>query len=568
MASTTPAFKLGQPHLQLAMACAVWACLVSNGLFGQDTPAPDRHENSLSQSFLPIPGTAVLFATTETRVRDFKAFVDASKHAWSFKPHFAQADDHPVVGVNLQDALAFCNWLTTTERSTGKINATQTYRLPTSTEWSAAAGIARARKPGAELTAEETLSDQRRFPWGTTWPPPVNSANLAENNIPGFTDPDIFTAPVGKTPASPDGLFDLAGNAWEWTWESNLSTSPKGQLRGGSWAYFNEECLRSSYIYEVPADLRSATIGFRPVFEDRQRTVRLAEVAKKQSEDSLKERREEMIQAAKVSATPDEIAAMRQRLAGDPLAQEPAIDPSKLKPVAPGKAHTNTVGMILLPLPGGRTLLADSEVSSRQYQAFLDATKKPWPDKPSHITSPDHPAASVTWHDAVAYCQWLTEKERAAGLIPATASYRLPGDQEWSTAAGLDSEKGSDPAQRDAQNTDHFPWLGAKDWPPPPRSVNLDAPKIKNYDDPHAYTCTVKSNEPNERGFYELGGNVAEWCAEKWPALTGERVIRGGSWLSSDRDDLLTSRRHHAPEQAARANIGFRCALELPPTAP
>ncbi len=530
-----------------------------------------RHQNSLGQVFLPVPGTAVLFAVTETTVTQFAAFLKASRHEWAFVPHFPQEDDHAVVGVNLQDALAFCTWLTESERANGKIAADQSYRLPVNDEWSAAAGLARARKRSTELTAEETLADQQRFPWGLRWPPPANAANLAERDIPGYDDPFEFTAPVGKFTPTADGLHDLAGNVWEWVWDAGINIRPKSRLRGGSWAYFNEECLRSSYEYEVPADLRASTIGFRVVFEDRARSASLLAAADRLEANPALAGIGLSSTAADSQSSAEELAAMRQRLAagGDnaPATADANPNPADLKPAQAGARHVNTLGMALIPLPSaeGRVLLGENEVSAREFEAFLATTNQGWPDKPQHISTPAHPAAGISWQTAAAFCEWLTRSQQEAGLIPASARYRLPTDLEWSAAAGLDSEEGSDPARRDGKNDTHFPWDG--DWPPPPRAANLDASKIPGFDDPHAYTCAVASNNTNARGFRELGGNVAEWCLDEWPDKPGDRVYRGGSWLSSERAELLTAKRHHAPPDALRGNIGFRCALELPAAA-
>lgn len=556
------------PPLPRRLAAAALA-LLSYPWLGAQTE-PETHESSLGQRFLAVPGTTVLFAAHETRVREFRAFTQASGHAWSFTPHFPQDDDHPAVGVSLQDALAFANWLTETERAAGKLNAAQLYRLPTDTEWSAAGGVARARKPGATLTAEESLGDQRRFPWGLAWPPPAGAGNLAEGDIPGYTDAYRHTAPVGQFTASADGLYDLTGNVWEWTWDAELKSTQTGHLRGGSWAYFNEEALRSSYVYEVPPELRAATVGLRLVFEDRQRTARLIAEAQKQKEAQLLAGRSQVLGATMTGANEEEIQAMRERLAGtaggSATPGQPA--PASLTPARPGAAHTNSLGMTLLPLPGGRALLGQTEVTARQYELFLKATGQTWPDKPAHLSSPEHPAAGIPWQSAAAFCDWLTRSQAEAGLIPAGARYRLPTDVEWSAAAGLTDESGADPEARHSKTDDHFPWSPATAWPPPLRSANLDAPKIPGFDDAHAYTCAVTANEPNALGFHELGGNVSEWCADAWPGAPEERVHRGGSWLSSSREELLTSRRGHAPQDVSRGNIGFRCALELPATAP
>jgi len=521
------------------------------------------HRSVLGQAFVQVPGTLVWFATTETTIGDFKRFVDQSGHPWAYEPHFGQSPNHPAVGIRLQDAIAFCNWLTEHERRLGRLQETQGYRLPTASEWSAAAGVERARQQG-DLSTAQTMADQKRFPWGPTWPPPADAANLAEDNIERFADSYPYTAPVGRGESSPEGLFDLAGNVWEWTLDLDLHSGTKGQLRGGSWASFHPDTLKSAFVYEVPADLQAPTIGFRVVFEDKQRSATLLAAADQARRDELERRRSALLAGQDEELSPEDLEAMRQRLAGSAASAEQLPDPSSLKPITSGEPFSNSMGMIMLPLRTPSVRLSDTEVTAQAYELFLKDNSRTWENRPSHITSPRHPAAAISWRDAVLFCEWLTRREREAGLIPPQASYRLPLDREWSAAAGLFDEVGKDPAERHLGVTDHFPWHNPRVWPPPTGKANLDAPNLEGFDDNFAYTCEVRATEPNELGFYELAGNVAEWGADAWPDEPTVRVVRGGSWLSSRREDLLTSARHRVPADQTRDNLGFRCALQLP----
>ena len=73
-------------------------------------------------------------------------------------------DDHPVVNVNWEDSVAFCDWLSKKE---GKV-----YRLPTDREWSYAVGI--GTKEEKRLTPEKLDAKLKEmYPWGKTWPPPL-----------------------------------------------------------------------------------------------------------------------------------------------------------------------------------------------------------------------------------------------------------------------------------------------------------------------------------------------------------------------------------------------------------
>ncbi len=70
----------------------------------------------------------------------------------------------------------------------------------------------------------------------------------------------------------------------------------------------------------------------------------------------------------------------------------------------------------------------------------------------------DHPVVGVSWDDAQAFCQWLTQKEQAEGKLPKGVKYRLPSDEEWSWAVGLPAELGSTPAEKNGRNSVDFPW--------------------------------------------------------------------------------------------------------------
>ena len=150
------------------------------------------------------------------------------------------ADENPVVGISWYAASSYCLWLSMLE-SKGERN--DLYRLPTEIEWEwAAAG-----------------NEKREYPWGSTAPTP-KLANYRDGYIGA-------TTPVGAYPdgATPEGLYDMAGNVWEWmeNWHDN---DPYFRaLRGGSW-FYNAEYLRcSSRVGSDFPVFRFNLIGFRVV---------------------------------------------------------------------------------------------------------------------------------------------------------------------------------------------------------------------------------------------------------------------------------------------------------------
>lgn len=145
-------------------------------------------------------------------------------------------------------ATAYCLWLSLLE-SGGK--DTGLYRLPKEAEWEWAAG-GRCDKPDKPLKA-------RKYPWGDTPEPSSKYANYDNN--------EGATTPVGRYPdgATPEGLYDMAGNVWEWM--ENLYREDKKwkSLRGGSWNNSSEYLACSYRNYGFNPDGRLSNIGFRVV---------------------------------------------------------------------------------------------------------------------------------------------------------------------------------------------------------------------------------------------------------------------------------------------------------------
>jgi sulfatase modifying factor 1 len=101
-------------------------------------------------------------------------------------------DEHPVVHVAFEDAQAYANWI-------GKT-------LPTEADWEFAA---RGGLAGAEFVwGDEFMPDGK--PMANTWQGEFPWQNLMQDGYEG-------TAPVGSFPPNAYGLYDMAGNVWEWT---------------------------------------------------------------------------------------------------------------------------------------------------------------------------------------------------------------------------------------------------------------------------------------------------------------------------------------------------------------
>jgi hypothetical protein len=262
----------------------------------------------------------------------------------------------------------------------------------------------------------------------------------------------------------------------------------------------------------------------------------------------------------------------------------PPVAPAKGPPFVHSLPFVNSLGMRFMPVPitngpaaGENILFSIWETRRRDYAAYASEkgdTDESWKNAEQngqpvgHLD--DHPVVCVRWGYAVDFCAWLTRKERALGKIPLRAEYRLPTDAEWSYAVGIgDREDASQtPDMKVWKIKGVYPWGTA--WPPPDRVGNYyNLGEDDNggfslrtgYADGYQTTAPVGSLAANRYGLFDLGGNVEEWSGSKYRVERDERVLRGGSWGSSDGLRMLSS--HRESSFSGSVYIGFRCVLVL-----
>jgi len=263
--------------------------------------------------------------------------------------------------------------------------------------------------------------------------------------------------------------------------------------------------------------------------------------------------------------------------------------------------YVNSLGLEFIPVPGKEGVwMCRTETRVRDFRAYAEAvdyvqtgganvlkvnktesggyttawevdTSASW-EKPGFAQSEDHPVVCVSWEEARAMAGWLSSEEK--GLV-----YRLPTDAEWSAAVG---------------SVGKYPWGNA--WPPPVGSGNYfgkEGPKswpgsgwntAYEHNDGAERTARIASYTENRFGFFDLGGNVFEWCEDEYkasmndadaleeiPALKNEkhsdgtpfRVLRGGSWSSSAEVFLRSSSRDRGHPALRGGNYGFRLVVAV-----
>jgi formylglycine-generating enzyme required for sulfatase activity len=236
----------------------------------------------------------------------------------------------------------------------------------------------------------------------------------------------------------------------------------------------------------------------------------------------------------------------------------PTTTPTPATPALPGLVE---VGGGEVMLGGGQTglplrrvsvdsfAIAETEVTNEQYKEFVTATGRRAPAGWQGQDFPEGaalmPVTNVSWHDAVAFCKWLSEKTGQ--------EVALPSEAEWELAA------------RGPQGL-IYPW--GNEWNERAAVYKSQARPVKSFPEGRS-PC----------GAYDMAGNVWEWVADqgrdeeaKWPAGTDLRVIKGGSAEEEEAAFLSAVSRHSRPVNRPRRTIGFRYVVrrktDAPPAGP
>ena len=189
--------------------------------------------------------------------------------------------------------------------------------------------------------------------------------------------------------------------------------------------------------------------------------------------------------------------------------------------------------------------IAETEVTQELWQAVMDSN-------PSNFTDdPQRPVENVSWED----CQEFINRLNALTGM----NFRLPTEAEWEYAAN-GGNMGTGTLYSGSEDISNVAWYYSNSY-------------VVGSGSPDYGTHAVATKEANELGLFDMTGNVFEWCSDWYgtyneepqtdpagPEAGIQRVVRGGSWISTSRDSRNTSRNGEAPANRG-FNIGLRLAL-------
>ena len=188
-------------------------------------------------------------------------------------------------------------------------------------------------------------------------------------------------------------------------------------------------------------------------------------------------------------------------------------------------------------------------VTNREYKICVEDQVAPAPPfwTEPMFAHPEKPVVGVTWDDAMAYCQWLSERLGQA--------FRLSTEAEWERAA------------RGEREGAFYPWGDEPPWERP----------YPGFDSETGGPPRVGVAEPNGFGLYDMSEGVHEWCSDYFdyyyyrfapeknpqgPASGQRRASRGGSWRHRIKFSRCAAR-SSLPPGFKYADYGFRIAMTV-----
>ncbi|MBM4001566.1 MAG: hypothetical protein FJ297_18870 [Planctomycetes bacterium] len=192
------------------------------------------------------------------------------------------------------------------------------------------------------------------------------------------------------------------------------------------------------------------------------------------------------------------------------------------------------------------------------------------------LNGPTQPVCRVPWHQAAAFCEWLSGVTSEAFSLPTESQWeyacRAGGDAPLSYG-GIDASFATRANLADArfQLVDNYvPWSLPVGAVPPWRPADARS------NDTYRVSAPVGSFEPNRWGLHDMHGNVAEWTRDAWSAYPGasndggptfdaaRKVVRGGSWYDRPQHARSAFRAGYQAYQPV-FDVGFRVVCKADP---
>jgi len=163
-----------------------------------------------------------------------------------------------------------------------------------------------------------------------------------------------------------------------------------------------------------------------------------------------------------------------------------------------------------------------------------DAYEPPERDRDGHRWDPRWPVGGISWHDALAYCDWRGERDGRP--------YRLPTEEEWEKAAGgVDGRR--------------YPWGDDFD-------STLCVMRYSTSTQATPRPVGHAETDVSVYGVRDVAGSMATWCAEReFDGDRDRRPARGGSWIGVPWTSRVAARYSGLP---GGANIAYGIRLVIP----
>ena len=219
------------------------------------------------------------------------------------------------------------------------------------------------------------------------------------------------------------------------------------------------------------------------------------------------------------------------------------------------------------------------EITNKEFKQFLQAHSSGHV-KGNSLNGSNQPVVNISWIQAALFCNWLSEKDnlvpvyniennKLVGFELEQEGYRLPTEAEWTWASRYNNgnmlKYSWGPSLPPSKNAGNFADISG---------APILGTIIPRYNDKYITSAPVGSFVNNNKGLFDLAGNVAEWqhdfyeintglslTVEQNPSgpLTGDyHVIRGASWAHGSRTTLRLSYRDYGNDK--RNDVGFRIA--------